>query len=351
VKDNTTVQWQALPAPGARQWLVHTTDAESQARAQPDWALHYQQLSGGAFSGCVHHIELPGLRLVREDSNRALHQQGALDHQGFGLAMPLTPAGPVFFSGQPVPADSIMVGRGDVLDLVTPPQFSLIAVVVDETLLQPLWQHMYQKPTATWLNQQRVLPSRAAAVQAVRQLHLQLMAQLARTRPLARAQTQAQAQAQAQTQAQTETQEPVPPLAATSLLHARDAVLMEWLEALPEKVTDAPRPSLQQRRQLLRQALDLMHAHADEPLSMLQLCQVLGSSRRQLNYTFREQLGTSPVKYWTALRLARVRRELTQGNTTVAQAASRWGFWHLGQFACDYRLQFGELPSITLKSC
>lgn len=325
MRTHAPVQWQALPAPGARQWLVHTNDAEMQAQAQPDWALHYQQLSGGSFSGCVHHIELPGLRLVREDSSRALHQQGALDHKGFGLAMPLAPSGPVLFSGQLVPADSIMVGRGDVLDLVTPPQFSLIAVVVDEALLQPLWQHMYQKPTAAWLNQQRVLPSRAAAAQAVRQLHLQLMAQLA--------------------QAQ------VPPLVGTGMLQARDAVLMEWLEALPERVTDAPRPALQQRRQMLRQALDLMHAHADEPLSMLQLCQLLGTSRRQLNYAFRELLATSPVKYWTALRLARVRRELTLGNTTVAQAASRWGFWHLGQFACDYRLQFGELPSKTLKGC
>jgi AraC family transcriptional regulator, ethanolamine operon transcriptional activator len=94
-----------------------------------------------------------------------------------------------------------------------------------------------------------------------------------------------------------------------------------------------------------------MHSHADEPLSMLQLCHLLGTSRRQLNYAFRERLDTSPVKYWTALRLARVRRELTQGHTTVAQAASRWGFWHLGQFARDYRLQFGELPSKTLKGC
>lgn len=51
------------------------------------------------------------------------------------------------------------------------------------------------------------------------------------------------------------------------------------------------------------------------------------------------------------MRLARVRRQLTEGKTTVAQAASRWGFWHLGQFARDYRLQFGELPSKTLKGC
>ena len=37
-------------------------------------------------------------------------------------------------------------------------------------------------------------------------------------------------------------------------------------------------------------------------------------------------------------------------NEKVANVANRWGFWHLGQFAADYREQFGELPSHTLCS-
>ena len=33
---------------------------------------------------------------------------------------------------------------------------------------------------------------------------------------------------------------------------------------------------------------------------------------------------------------------------SVADAANEWGFWHMGQFAKDYRRMFGELPSETL---
>jgi AraC family transcriptional regulator, ethanolamine operon transcriptional activator len=33
---------------------------------------------------------------------------------------------------------------------------------------------------------------------------------------------------------------------------------------------------------------------------------------------------------------------------TIGDIANTWGFWHMGQFAADYRRQFGELPSETL---
>jgi AraC-like DNA-binding protein len=33
---------------------------------------------------------------------------------------------------------------------------------------------------------------------------------------------------------------------------------------------------------------------------------------------------------------------------TVHAIAERWGFWHTGEFASDYRRLFGQLPSETL---
>jgi AraC family ethanolamine operon transcriptional activator len=83
---------------------------------------------------------------------------------------------------------------------------------------------------------------------------------------------------------------------------------------------------------------------------MLEVCRRIGASRRKLNYCFQDVLGTSPVKYLRAVRLNGVRRELRSGTAAVQDVAARWGFWHLGQFSLDYKRQFGELPSATLKA-
>jgi hypothetical protein len=62
----------AAPA-GTWRLDARTGDAHSQARVQPEWQQEYRQLSPGLFQGHVQHVQLPGMRLVREDSNQALH--------------------------------------------------------------------------------------------------------------------------------------------------------------------------------------------------------------------------------------------------------------------------------------
>ena len=56
-------------------------------------------------------------------------------------------------------------------------------------------------------------------------------------------------------------------------------------------------------------------------------------------------------EFSTAQRLNGVRRQLYHADSSsikIADVANHWGFWHLGQFAVDYRRLFGELPSEPL---
>lgn len=310
---------------GAWRLDATTGDAQSQARAQPDWQQEYRQLSAGMFQGRVQHVQLPGMRLVREDSNRALHQRGDLGRGAYGFAMPLALSEPGIFNGQRFELDSLLLGRGDELDLRTPTELSLMAVVVEADLLQPLWQRMYQKPLAGWLEHQLVVPARPAAAQALRRLHTELMDRLL---------------------------DPTAPLQdETTLRQVRDTLLIEWIEVIPERVDASTLPTVAARRQLVNLACELMLAQPDEPMSMLALCGKVGASRRKLNYCFQDVLGTSPMQYLRAVRLNGVRRALRSGEAAAVQdAAARWGFFHMGQFSLDYKKQFGELPSATLRS-
>lgn len=86
--------------------------------------------------------------------------------------------------------------------------------------------------------------------------------------------------------------------------------------------------------------------------SIVEICAHAGVSQRSLQYGFQELLQMTPVAYLRILRLNRVRVELcapSHGSQTVTETATRWGFFHLGKFAGDYRQMFGELPSETLR--
>ena len=58
------------------------------------------------------------------------------------------------------------------------------------------------------------------------------------------------------------------------------------------------------------------------------------------------------MAYFKAQRLHAVRRELKNLDPTAAtvhEVARRWHFGHTGNFAADYRRQFGELPSEAVR--
>lgn len=88
----------------------------------------------------------------------------------------------------------------------------------------------------------------------------------------------------------------------------------------------------------------------NESPTVLDLCKATGASERTLRYAFQEHFGISPKTYLSVYRLNKVRKELRNGHPAsikISDIANQWGFWHMGQFAADYRKFFGELPSET----
>jgi len=105
------------------------------------------------------------------------------------------------------------------------------------------------------------------------------------------------------------------------------------------------------RASVLRRALDLINDTNQPPMSVTEVCQTIGTSLSTLERAFTAEFGVSPKVYLKSRRLASVRRDVlkSEPDSLIADIANRWGFWHMGRFAADYRKQFGELPSQTLQ--
>jgi AraC family ethanolamine operon transcriptional activator len=83
---------------------------------------------------------------------------------------------------------------------------------------------------------------------------------------------------------------------------------------------------------------------ASSPVYSRELAERLAVSIRTLQSAVRVQHNMSLHSYVRWKRLMTARQKLQQG-MTVKRAALESGFWHVGEFARDYRNLFGELPS------
>lgn len=110
------------------------------------------------------------------------------------------------------------------------------------------------------------------------------------------------------------------------------------------------RPRLD-RSVIIRRAMAAVEAAAVVP-DAADLAATVGVTSRTLLRAFHEAYGISPKRYLMLRELHAVRRQLVAGcceGLTVADVLTRHGIWEFGRFACRYRLQFGELPSETLR--
>ncbi len=316
----------AAPAEATTAWVhaAETDDIDELAAAQAGWELRYEQLSQGRFKAAVRHVQLPELRLVWESASQATRQRGQLGASQVGFAMCDSPAGNGYFHGRRIDGDSILIGRSDDLDLTLRQDSLLLAIVVDAELLSSLWQQLYGKPWSAWLDHKVVVQARPRTAGYVRTAHLRAMEAVAA--------------------------EPSLLAVPETALQLRDAVLVEWLEAIPSSVDLGDLHSVAARQRIVDRACELVLGTPDRPLTTLEVCKQIGTSPRKLELCFRDVLGLSPHKYLRAVRLCGARRDLKRlagTDATVHDIAARWGFWHMSAFSAEYKRQFGDLPSTT----
>ncbi|MCZ4352463.1 GlxA family transcriptional regulator [Roseovarius aestuarii] len=103
------------------------------------------------------------------------------------------------------------------------------------------------------------------------------------------------------------------------------------------------------RNRHLIAAMRLMQENLEDPLTVCDLADQVGISKRQLERSFTKHTGLSPRRYYTDLRLARAYALLGETDLPIAEIAAATGFGGSSAFARAFRGKFETAPGTFRK--
>lgn len=90
--------------------------------------------------------------------------------------------------------------------------------------------------------------------------------------------------------------------------------------------------------------IEFMEANISEPLSLIEIAEYVGLSRRQIERLFQNHMGRSPARYYLEIRLDRARHLLKQSPLPVVEVAIACGFISASHFSKCYRELYSKSP-------
>ncbi|WP_341313110.1 helix-turn-helix domain-containing protein [Paraburkholderia sp. IMGN_8] len=299
---------------------------DEQAMLLDAWNQSYCQISRGAFDGSVSSFAAGGVRVLVERLNRTVYQRGQVAPSRFAVGVPFQLEGHALLCGQTSHRDGLHVFSGDGgFEFLSPDKHVVVNLEIEPGAIgDRLVRSQLDELTLLLGTRPGVLNVDPVRLQRFREVLKQLLDAVTATPTL---------------------------LDDAGVAAAFEkSVIFGLADALQGMSGADPHRNAEARTarnwQLVRGVRELVEGSPDCPLSVAELCARFRASRRTLQYAFEDILGVNPSAYIRAVRLDHVRRELC-GSSSVTEVATRWGFWHFGNFSNEYRGQFGELPSET----
>jgi AraC family transcriptional regulator, ethanolamine operon transcriptional activator len=306
-----------------------SNDVLQQAEALPFWSQDYTQLDKGAFNGTVASVSYRGIQIFRENMNRAVDQLASAPSDCYVIGLPTIVDNDSSWGLLPVRENSLLSLDKNAELLFRTSHLSEITMAVISA--QRLEEYAAQ---VEWLDLRKVMdrvkPVESAHISVAERLHNALIGGLDHIGKM-------------DDNADIE----------QIWRHFEDDLLASCVTALIQTQENPNRHHDQRiHRYIVNRVRELTLSSYGYPLTIGELCTTLRISRRTLNHAFARVLGITPVAYMRNLRLHRVRAELQTSAyqvSTIANIASKWGFWHMSLFSRYYRELFGECPNETLE--
>ena len=291
------------------------------------WDLEFRQLDRGQFEGILLQYGFEEAQVGITAVNRKFDQRGMAPQKLVSFAMLGPGSPPIIWRGVEVDHDKVMVyGAGDEIDCASEPGFNVTTYSISKRMLSTLGCELGMHRLERTLKRNKILPISPRSKKVFQDTIAGTCREIGpggsglETEPVRCA-----------------LETTIPRFILSAIAEAQDIKI---------------RSPLTKRRSQALAAIEQSLARALIPPSTVrELCQVTGVSERTLQYLFKQKYRITPKAYLKLVRLNGVRRMLYMEDsqkTKIADIANKWGFWHMGQFAKDYKINFGELPSETL---
>lgn len=314
------------PTPPSRTH-VRANDAQQQTSSLGLLHQSYEQLSTGGFSGSLSSLTAGDITVFRETLDQSVFQTGMSHGRHITIAAACELSAQAYWNGRYIDQDSLVAfSPGREFELRTPTHAVCVGISLAPAILHSLEP---DRPPEYW---EKLFASQDCWSEAGR-LQFDL-----RKRITGLLNTASEAEVGVEAKC------------ISDLVELRELTI-DYLGGVVSRgdsgghklrADSYPRIALRARAAMLDRL--------EEPLSVTDLCEELGCSRRSLQYAFEGIYDLSAVAYLRTLRLAAARRQLTSGKcgTTVQDVAASVGFNHLPRFAQEYARMFGERSSESL---
>ncbi len=128
-----------------------------------------------------------------------------------------------------------------------------------------------------------------------------------------------------------------------------DQFIYERIRSSGDRQRIPLRHSVGNQSEKLLMAVDLMEANIRELMSLEDIGQYTGASRRQLQRLFQRYLMCTPSHYYQQVRLLRARELLHQTGMNLVEISTLTGFVSSSHFSKSFKKHFGHPPSAERK--
>ncbi len=297
---------------------IEHCDFEHFASDIKGWDVDFKQLSKDPFSSQLQQTVIGDLLITHACFSTRLEQRGRAPADMWTFALLDFASPDIIWRGQGFSQHIAVYAPGSEIDAYSPPGFKVFTFSIPEEVIDR-WLQLYK------LSKQKSLPATGKLlpieVNELRQI------QISAHRILTAAET-------------------------PQVKEAEEIFLTQLLSTL---WTDDPYPENDtgpHNYQKFKKLIQYVDENLGNGILLSDLCRVGDMSPRTVQRNFRHFIDDTPKKYIRSRRLNNVRKELiekSKGSGYISDIANKWGFWHIGQFASDYRQLFGELPSETMR--